>query len=421
MADKRNSVFASIDWFAVFLYIVLVVTGILTIFSSKYSGDATSVLSSGTMSRSQAVYAAISLVIALLILLLEGSWFQRFAYPVYGLTMLMLAAVLVVGVEISGAKSWINLGSFSIQPSEFAKFGTALAVSKYVSSKGFYGQGFMKQLPVFLFILLSIALIMLEPDAGSAIVFLSFVIPLFREGFSMTLVIAILYLIAVSVIALLVDKYIMIAVIFALLLIGYVIFRKNKGILLTIIIIFIVSVGWIFAEQWAFDNILEQHQRDRIMVTLGKIEDNRGVGYNLYQSKIAIGSGHWVGKGFLQGTQTKMDFVPEQHTDFIFCTLAEETGFLGSFLLMALYFTLLIKLILMAERQRSPFSRIYGYCVVGILFFHVFINISMTIGLMPVIGIPLPFVSYGGSSLLATTILLFIFIKLDAYRYSILS
>ena len=188
MADKRNSVFASIDWFAVFLYIVLVVTGILTIFSSKYSGDASSVLSPGTMSRSQAVYAAISFVIALLILLLEGSWFQRFAYPVYGLTMLMLAAVLVVGDEISGAKSWINLGSFSIQPSEFAKFGTALAVSKYVSSKGFYGQGFMKQLPVFLFILLSIALIMLEPDAGSAIVFLSFVIPLFREGFSMTLV-----------------------------------------------------------------------------------------------------------------------------------------------------------------------------------------------------------------------------------------
>jgi len=325
---------------------------------------------------------------------------------------------LFIGTVTNGGQSWIDFGAFKLQPSEFAKFATALALAKYVGDINTDLKQRQTQLVLSSMVLIPCLLILLQHDTGSALVFTSFLLAFFREGLSPYILIIGATAIILFIAALLVNKFLLIGIL-ALLALGYLFLWLSKrsakdywhvGIVFAACCLFTLSVDF------AFEHILESHQRDRIYVLLGKIEDPTGVGYNVDQAKIAIGSGGLVGKGFLNGTITKADFVPEQETDFIFCTVGEEWGFVGGIVVVAAYVLLLIRLIVLAERQRSTFARFYGYSVASILFFHFFINIGMVLGLVPVIGIPLPFFSYGGSSLIAFTLLLFIFIRQDADR-----
>ena len=334
--------------------------------------------------------------------------------------MVSLVAVLLLGKEIAGSKSWFQFGSFAIQPAEFAKFATCLAIARYLNVIDRKMQSLKTKILAFLILLLPAGLILLQNDTGSALVYFSFILVLYREGLSGSFlilggIIAILFLLTLWLCILYAIGIVLAICLFFLLFI-----KRNRKNIFTLIAVFIIAGGFIFSVDYAFENILEKHQKTRINVLIGKETDIRGAGYNVHQSKIAIGSGGLTGKGFLKGTQTKYNFVPEQSTDFIFCTIGEEWGFAGSFVVVFLFSALLIRLIMIAERQKSKFSRIYGYGVASILFFHFIINIGMTIGIAPVIGIPLPFISYGGSSLWAFTILLFIFIRQDASRRELL-
>ena len=324
--------------------------------------------------------------------------------------------------ETKGAKSWFGVGDFGIQPSEFAKGATALALAKVLSSIDADFSKWRTKIASIFVIVVPMLLVFLQNDTGSALVFASFVFVLFREGLSAYVLVFGAALIVLFVSALLIDKYILVAILFALCLVAWLVIKRksHRTKVWLFLVCFLISSAVVFAVDVVFDKGLEQHQKDRIEVLLGKKEDLKGVGYNVNQSKIAIGSGGFVGKGFLNGTQTKYNFVPEQDTDFIFCTIGEEWGFIGSSITIILFLTLCIRLVKMAERQRSKFARIYGYGVASIIFFHFFVNIGMTIGLLPVIGIPLPFISYGGSSLWAFTLLLFIFIRQDASRLELI-
>jgi rod shape determining protein RodA len=332
------------------------------------------------------------------------------------MTMFLLVLVPFIGKSVAGNQAWIAIGPFTLQPSEFAKFPTCLLLAQYLSMDQVKIQDLKTKVIAGIIIFIPIVLVMLQPDTGSALTFTSLIIVLFREGLSGYFLFLEGLLIVLFILTLLYGKLIL-TVILALLsaLLAYV-NRKNKKFAATLVVTSLISIGFVFSVDFAYNNILKAHQRDRINVILGKVNDPRGEEYNLNQSKIAIGSGGMWGKGYLQGTQTKYDFVPEQSTDFIFCTVGEEWGFAGCFVVIGLYLSLLLRIINIAERQRSSFRRIYGYGVASIIFFHFFINIGMTIGLVPVIGIPLPFMSYGGSSLWSFTILLFILIKLDSNR-----
>jgi len=332
----------------------------------------------------------------------------------------MLIAVLFVGKEIAGSRSWFQIGSFSLQPSEFAKFATCLALAKYLSTINVDMRKFKTKFISSFIIIFTALLILLQHDTGSALVFFSLILVLFREGLSGSLLMISVVIAILFILALLINKFILIGVLAIIAVLVYLLNSDVRKKLTWIIGAFIIASAYIYSVNYAFENVLEPHQKKRINVLIGKEKDIRGAGYNIHQSKIAIGSGGFTGKGFLKGTQTKFDFVPEQSTDFIFCTIGEEWGYIGSFTLIILFVGLLVRLIFLAERQRSKFSRIYGYCVASILFFHFAVNIGMTIGLFPVIGIPLPFISYGGSSLWGFTILLFIFIKLDSIRLELL-
>lgn len=331
-------------------------------------------------------------------------------------------ATLFIGTVTNGGQSWIDFGAFKLQPSEFAKFATALVLAKQVSAIDLDLKDRRTQLTLAALILVPAALILLQHDTGSALVFAAFILAFYREGMSEYILIIGVLAIALFVSALLVNKFILIGIVAAICLLYLFVWlskRTSKNYWHTVIL-FVSCCLFIFSVDFTFEHVLEQHQRDRIYVLLGKIEDPKGVGYNVNQAKIAIGSGGLVGKGFLNGTITKADFVPEQETDFIFCTVGEEWGFLGSLVLVAAYVILLIRLITMAERQRSTFARFYGYSVASILFFHFLVNVGMVLGLVPVIGIPLPFFSYGGSSLIAFTLLLFVFIRQDADRNALI-
>jgi rod shape determining protein RodA len=330
-----------------------------------------------------------------------------------------LVAVLFLGTEISGSKSWFKFGEFGVQPAEFAKFATAMALAKYLSQLDIKMTDNRTKIISAVLIGLPIILILLENETGVALVFFAFILVLYREGLSGNFLLLGAIVVVLFILALLVDKIILII---ALAIISGVLFlfmRKTKGNMLLLAALFVLSSGVIYSVDYAY-NHLQTHQRKRIDVFLGKESDIKKAGYNVNQSLIAIGSGGLTGKGFLNGTQTKYDFVPEQSTDFIFCTVGEEWGFAGTAVVVVLFLLLLLRILFLAERQRSPFSRIYAYGVASILFFHLMVNVGMTIGLAPVIGIPLPFFSYGGSSLWSFTILLFILIKLDAYRLEIL-
>ncbi len=417
---NNKSLFANIDWPLVSIYLLMLFFGWLNIYAANYGEGAHNLISMSAEPGKQLFWIGTSLIWILLIIILDGKFYTTFSYPIYILMIFLLIGVLLVGKEIGGAKSWFDFGSFSMQPSEFAKIGALLALSKFLSQLNVNLQKKTTQIKAFLIIALPIVFILLQPDAGSAIVFASLVLVLFREGISSTYLIVMGTAIVLFIIALKFETQTTILIVMVMSIIFGYLLKKNRqsikpaliGLLLAIV--FTQSVGHIYSE------ILRPHHRSRIDLILGKIEDTRGVGYNLHQSKIAIGSGGFLGKGFLGGTQTKFNFVPEQSTDFIFCTIGEEWGFIGSIITIGGFAFLLFRLIILAERQRSVFSRVFGYGVASILFCHFFINIAMTVGIMPVIGIPLPFFSYGGSSLWGFSILLFIFIKLDAYRMDIL-
>ena len=414
----QNKFWKSIDMPIILLYIALVLIGWLNIYAAVFDESHASIFDLEKNYGKQLLWIATALFIGLMVLLIDSKFFSVFSFGIYGITLLMLVSVLFFGKYVNGSRSWFEIGSFRLQPAEFAKFATALVVAKYLSS-GVKMERFSTKFSVLGLIGLPMGLILLQGDVGSALTYVAFILVLYREGLSgMVLVIGLLIGIA-FVLSLLFAKaaiLISIAVITAILLYN---FRRKKKIIPVIIAGAALVATMVVGFSYVFNNVMKQHHRDRINNLVGKEIDIKGAGYNVNQSKIAIGSGRLIGKGFLNGTQTKYDFVPEQSTDFIFCTIGEEYGFVGSVILIGLFLTLLLRIVFIAERQRSSLSRIYGYGVASILFLHVFVNIGMTIGLVPVIGIPLPFISYGGSSLWSFTILLFILIKLDANRQNI--
>ena len=413
---EQKGIFRYIDRTLVLLYLTLVLMGWLSIYAAVYNNEHSSIFDMSQSYGKQMLWIVTSLILALMIILTDAKFFNAFAYPIYIGTIILLVIVLFAGKEIAGSKSWFQIGEFRIQPAEFAKFATNLALAHFLSALDFDSRKRKSQIIPLIILAVPSLLILLQNDTGSAIVYSSLALVLYRQGMPGSILILGIATAILAIMALLFNQYIVISVI-GVLLVGFVFFiRRTWQNILKVIGIFIVASLFVLSVEYAFQNILEPHQKTRINVLLGKQIDLKGAGYNVNQSKIAIGSGGFWGKGFLKGTQTKFNFVPEQSTDFIFCTVGEEWGFVGSTIVMLLFLALIVRIIMMAERQRSDFSRIYGYGVASILFFHFFVNIGMTIGLMPVIGIPLPFFSYGGSSLWAFTILLFIFIKMDSNR-----
>lgn len=407
---------ASIDWLVLTLYCVFVTAGLLCIYASVYSETNPHIYDMDKNYGKQLLWIVVSAFLGLLILLVDEKLFYAFAYGFYGITILMLLATFVIGAEIKGSSSWIRIGGFQIQPAEFAKFGTALALAKYLSGYNIDFKNWKVKAISMAIIFLPMVIILLQNETGSALVFASFSLVLYREGLPGWLLVVGVILAVLGVMALLIKPLYIIIGLVVVASIFLAMVRRTQLLVTMVVGVVIFASAYVGSIDYVFENVMQPHQRTRINVLLGKEVDLKGAGYNVQQSLIAIGSGGPFGKGFLEGTQNKFRFVPEQSTDFIFCTIGEEFGFLGSLIFISLYMILLWRLLHMAERQRNKFNRIYGYSLVSILFFHFLINIGMTLGLMPVIGIPLPFFSYGGSALLSFTILLFIFIRLDANR-----
>ncbi len=407
---------AHIDWISLTLYVVFVISGLLCIYASVFKETNPNIYDMDMNYGKQLLWIVISSFIALLILLVDEKLFYAFAYGFYGITIILLLATFAIGAEIKGSSSWIRIGGFQIQPAEFAKFGTALALAKFLSGYNINFKDLKVKLICYAIIALPMIIILLQNETGSALVFASFSLVLYREGLPGWLLLGGVGLAILAVLALLFPPLNIIIFLGVLAVIVLVFVRRTTLLIFLTIGVVAISSIYVSTVNYAFENVLQAHQRTRINVLLGKEVDLKGAGYNVQQSLIAIGSGGAFGKGYLEGTQNKFRFVPEQSTDFIFCTIGEEFGFLGSLIFVILYMLLLYRLLVMAERQRSKFNRVYGYSIIAILFFHFLINIGMTLGLMPVIGIPLPFFSYGGSALLSFTILLFIFIRLDANR-----
>ncbi len=473
MDYRRSSILSRVDWMTVIMYLMLVIFGFVNIYSSSYHEDHALIFDFSQRYGKQFYWIATALLLAAVVFAINTRFYYFFAFPIYILSLLSLLAVLLIGATIHGSRSWIAVGAFHIQVAEFAKVATALALAKYLS---FYNRSltrFKTLLNASLIIFIPASLIMLQPDMGSTLIYLAFILVLYREGLSLGVLIVGVLFALLFILTLVMDKTLIILGLLVLGLFIHVIIEKKIRYTLTGLVILlltgivlwgfsrifhhtysvytvifltvfaggillipffykyklkktgflysllVVSILFTFSVNYVFSNILEEHQRKRINIVLGIESDPYGCGYNVNQSEIAIGSGGFAGKGFLHGTQTKFDFVPEQSTDFIFCTVGEEWGFIGTFLVVVFYVLFLLRLLYLAERQRSSFNRIYGYSVFSLFSAHVLINIGMTIGLFPVIGIPLPFFSYGGSSLWAFTILLFVFLRLDADRMEI--
>jgi rod shape determining protein RodA len=401
------------------MYLVLVLIGWLNIYAALYNENFEIFVFSQKYGR-QMVWILIAFIIALFILFFNWKFFEGFAYILYFISLLSLIGVLLFGVEVNGATSWLDIGFTRIQPSEFAKVASCMAVAKFLSTLNISLDKFKNKVIVGLIILCPFLLIILQNDTGSALVYSAFILVLYRFGLPANFLIFAIVTAILFITSIIVSKVVLIIILSCLAVFFFIISSRKLREFIIIASLLISSIGFIYSVDYVFDNVLEPHHVSRIKILLGQESDPQGAGYNVNQSMIAIGSGGFAGKGYLNGTQTKFNFVPEQSTDFIFCTIGEEWGFIGSFLLLALYLAFLLRLIYLAERQRSIFSKVFGYGVVSILFFHIAINIAMTIGLAPVIGIPLPFISYGGSSLWGFTILIFIFINLDSYRLQVL-
>ncbi len=418
MARKQESLTGKIDWLTVILYAILAVLGWFIIYSASSGGTEKSIFDSSIPSGKQFQWMIACVVAAFIILLLDSRLYVTLSYPIFIFVLLLVISVMFIGVSINHQKNWIRLGSFTMQPSEFAKFGVSLALAKFMSGLNVDIRKWKDKWKAFAFIVVPMGVVMVQGDAGSAIVFLALSLVLFREGLESYFLVIGASVIVLGVFALLVSKYVLVGVLLGLGLIITYFSRRNKKLVWILLGLWVLASGYIFSVDYAF-NKMKPHQQDRINVLLGK-QVQEGKDWNIKQSIIAIGSGGFIGKGYLNGTQTKLKFVPEQSTDFIFSSLGEEFGFLGSAFVILLFVGLFFRLLFLAERQRSKFSRVFGYCVACILFFHFLINVGMVIGVAPVIGIPLPFISYGGSALLSFTILLFIFIRLDTQRFDMM-
>ncbi|MBC8111731.1 MAG: rod shape-determining protein RodA [Verrucomicrobia bacterium] len=423
---RQEKITQHLDWITVLIFAACVFLGWANIFASVYNPEEQrSIFDFSINSGKQLIWIGSSILIIIIIMVMDFKFYEYFSYLLYGLLVVALLATIIFARNIKGQTAWFELGSFRLQPSEFAKFATALALAKFLGGTHVKFSNFQTQLIAFGIIALPSFLILLQNDTGSALVFGVFVLVLYREGLSAWFLVIGLVAATVFMLALTVEKMYLLIAIALLAGVTVLLIRKKTWQKLTIVAgVAILIIGMVFSVDFVFNEVLQKHQKERILVLLDPEADKeiaRGVGYNVIQSKIAIGSGGLIGKGFLQGTQTKFDFVPEQSTDFIFCTIGEEHGWIGGLVTIALFMTLLFRLVFLAERQKDKFARIYGYSVACILFFHFLVNIGMTIGLMPVIGIPLPFFSYGGSSLWSFTILLFIFLKLDAHRMQVLT
>ncbi len=414
MQQVKNRFFLNVDWITVLIYLALCAIGFINIYASI--PEKTVAFNFSALYGKQLIYILTGLILGLAILLFDARVFSVFSPIIYGVTIVLLIAVLFIGRNVGGNQAWIPLGSFRLQPSEFAKFGTSLLLARYVASFNPKFNNFKTIFFAGLIVFIPLLLIQLQPDTGSALVFLAFMFPLYREGLSGYFLLIFLGMIVLFIADFLVPIGVLIAVICIVAALFVYANKRRRQTLVVTVLVALLAIGYLFLVKFAYTTVLEPHQRSRIELMLGLKTDNKGAGYNVIQSQIAIGSGQLTGRGFLQGTQTKYGYVPEQSTDFIFSTIGEEWGFVGCLVVIGLYLFLLLRIVNMAERQRSVFSRVYGYCVASILFFHVFINIGMTVGIIPVIGIPLPLISYGGSSLWSFTILIFIFLKLDSNR-----
>ena len=469
MVRTSNIYRKGIDWGTVLIYFFLVSFGWLNIYAANFNPETPVFFSVHAEYFKQLIWIGVSLVFAIMIMQIDSKFFVEISYPFYGFTLFLLLVVLFFGREVNGAKSWFEVGPIRFQPAELTKVATALVISRLMSRYGFSFDKRRNWLRLGLVLIIPVLFILLQNDTGSALVYFVFLLAFYREGMHPGILVLGVLAAVIAVMTLLMENiYVMgiyAAIMFGLLYIkglrkesgvaliflavgallfwlvvramdkikmealvlvaglvaasGYLIYRwlvRKRNFILTFLLFLWSGLAFAFTTDYFFDQVLSSHQRIRINVLFGLEEDPLGAGYNVNQSKIAIGSGGFLGKGFLEGTQTKFNFVPEQTTDFIFCTIGEEWGFVGSSLLVVVFLIFMIRLVYLAEKQHSAFSRIYGYCVAGIFFFHFAINLGMTIGLAPVIGIPLPFFSYGGSSLWGFTILLFIFLKLDTNR-----
>jgi rod shape determining protein RodA len=481
MAIKSVSIWKSVDWITILLYLILLICGWFSVCGASYDYENRDFFDFSTRAGKQMVWILCSFGIGFILLMLEDRFYEYMSGFLYVAMMLLLFVTIFIAPDVKGSRSWLQLGPVSIQPAEFAKFATALVLAKYMSAYSFSLRRFKDAVTVVFFILFPMGLIIMQRETGSALVYLAFFLMLYREGmpgvilfcgicavvyfvvgirfedvylldgvtsvgkyvvmlliflftggmcwsyyknFEVTLYIiggSLLVMVLATIFSLYIIPFnvIWVAIILAVFIVLYLFYLSVTRRLMgygMIAIFTIVSVGFLYSSNYVFNDILEEHQQTRIKVVLGMEEDLTGAGYNVNQSKIAIGSGGLTGKGFLNGTQTKLKYVPEQDTDFIFCTIGEEQGFLGSSAVLLLYLGLIVRLIILAERQVYTFARVYGYSVISIFLFHLFINIGMVLGLTPVIGIPLPFFSYGGSSLWGFTLLLFIFLRLDAGR-----
>lgn len=408
-----QSLFKNLDWGIIVSYLALVIFGWFSIYSAVYDPESPEILDLSRNYGKQLLWIGVSLTVGTGIIILDSGFFSSFSYALYGVGILLLVTTLFFGIEVAGAKSWLSVGGFALQSSEIAKFTTALALVKYLNRYEVQLTNPVHVAVAMSIFLLPMGLVLLQNDLGTAIIYASFILVLFRQGLPGPFIYG---PISVGILFLSVLLFSRILVIIAIAVLGillYWLMRRTTRALLVSLASVGVAIALVFAVDYTFNKVLQPHQQERINVLLGKEIDSRGAGYNSQQSLIAIGAGGLTGKGFLEGTQTKYNFVPEQSTDFIFCTIGEEYGFIGSSALVLLFSFLLIRLILSAEKQKAWFPRMYGYCVFSIIFVHFIINIGMTIGLLPIIGIPLPFVSYGGSALLGFTLLVAIYLKLD--------
>ena len=413
---KNQSVTNNLDWVSVIIYIILVIMGWLNIYSSSLSlSDDNSIFDMTQFYGKQFMYIILSIPLIFVVLSADGKFYEKFSIIIFGIALLSLAGLFVFGKTVKGQANWYSFGSFGIQPAEFAKAATALALAKYLGDVQVNLKDVCRQIQALAIIFLPIILIA-PHDPGSALIYTMFILVLYREGlppwYLWTGFIAVL----LFVLSLIFEPWAVILMSLGVIVLVYFKSRiVDRNIIASAIVLVLIS-GFVFSVDYVFDNIFKQHHRDRFNILLGKEVDMKGIGYNTNQSEIAIGSGGWFGKGFLEGTQTKGGFVPEQHTDYIFTTVGEEWGFLGSLVVIGLFVSLIFRIIYLAERQKTKFSRVYGYCVASILFMHFFVNIAMVAGIFPTIGVPLPFFSYGGSGLWGFTILLFIFLKMDANK-----
>jgi len=415
---KNQSVTNNLDWISIVIYIVLVIMGWLNIYSSSLSSieEETSIFDFSQIYGKQFLFILFSIPIIFIVLSVDAKFYEKYSSIIFAVALLSLAGLFVAGKTIAGQRCWYAIGSFTLQPSEFAKAATSLALAKYLSDVQVHLKDFNRQVQAMIIIFLPVMLILPQPDPGSALIYTVFILVLYREGLPAWYVWTGFIAIVLFVLALIIKPLALVGIALAVILFIYYRSRIiDRNWILSAIILVLVS-GFVFSVDYVFENVFKQHHRDRFNILLGKEVDMKGVGYNTNQSEIAIGSGGWFGKGYLEGTQTKGGFVPEQHTDYIFTTVGEEWGFIGSLFVVALFVILIIRIIYLAERQKTKFSRVYGYCVASILFIHFFVNIAMVVGVFPTIGVPLPFFSYGGSGLWGFTILLFIFLKMDANK-----